>query len=140
MADYSFLSYPMPPHVRDALLTAVEIARHDEVLTITYSETHNDQQRGRYDLLLQGSPTSKRILQIPGHTIRSLELLGFIEQCAHVTFFLTPQAFDWADYQKKSSLCKLLTRASVHTRDIVLGATTTLTLVLLILRILEYAP
>jgi hypothetical protein len=139
MSEYSFLTYPLPAGVSRFLETAVELATQNEVLTVQWMISQSEQRYGAKDYRLDARTQHADLENLMGGPEKSLAHLGFIELFGRNDFFLTAQAFKWADYQRKSPVGKRLSRLSIGTRDVVYGATTALALVLTVCRITDLA-
>jgi len=140
VSEYSFLAYPLPAGVSRFLEAAVELATQDEVLTVQWMISRESPRRyGAKDYQLDAGTHRADIENLLGSPAESLEHLGFIDLFGTNAFFLTAQAFKWADYQRRSPVGKWFARLSIGTRDVVYGATTALALVLTVCRIIDLA-
>lgn len=141
MDDKNYLTYPLPEGAATFLRMSVELAKKAGVLTVTYNKIIADATTGEApDYHLQAWPgSSARLIALRGRPIKCLELLGYAERFEHNVLFLTGRAFDWERYQQKTRLGKWFDRMALRTRDVVFGATTALTLVLTVWRLIDLA-
>lgn len=103
--------HPMPKPVAQMLLMMVEIAEADEVLTIRCHPRSDPKKAGFHYYDLEGGKTNKQTQGVAGQPRLGLYYLGYIEfGNDETTIFLTEKAYQWAKYQRRSTLGKWFKR------------------------------
>jgi hypothetical protein len=135
------IRYPLPDPLAHLLLTLVEVAERNEILSVSFSLGQSTtEDREASDLMIQ-DPKKGDYLVVPGVRwnllIGSLYMLGLAEQVGENSLFLYPGAFERARYERKNRLGKWWVRTMLRWRDALLVVTSIATLVLVILQIAE---
>jgi hypothetical protein len=130
MANYKY-DIKMPDKCKSLLLRMIKSAKSKDVVegTRIYYDNNCHIQFG----------IGEDEIEIPagGREFSTLEHLGLVELNDETSFFITPLAGEWADYQHKNRVTKWLARLSGETKDIILAISFILTLLLTILQILQ---
>jgi len=131
--------YELPKPIAQLLVTMVEVAERNEVLTVSCVPGPSDEEKGAWNFTIKdpAKGESAVVKRLRGDPIESLEMLGFVQCLNQTNVFLYPAAFARAKYERKGRFGKWLTRAYNRGRDVVLVVVSTLTVLLTILRIIE---
>jgi hypothetical protein len=124
---------PLPKPVHDTLLLLVQHARQEEALSFQYIDTSNIGSGPVHTVLAKSGG-----LEIASDILVSLECLGMLQRIGNENertayIYLTLQAFEWADYQRKSPFGRWWARSASRQLNIV----TMITVVLAVLQILQ---
>ncbi len=135
--DENIFLYPLPESIAKTLISLVEIAERDNILTLPIIELPGTLP-GTFAIYL-ASPTGDTpiLSDLNGSPIASLHHLGLVEKFSGNSVFLYPTAFKRAKYEKKSRIGKWFYRSFHSSRDLILGISFTLSLFLTILRIAD---
>lgn len=125
----------LPKEQKTLLLRIVDIARKGNVLSVQYGiHKPNDPP---YYLYFYVDSEKQFEIELPENPIPGLELLGFIKIIDDNAFFLLPEVFKWAEYERKNLFLKWLARLPNSIKDIMLGIAFTLSLILTALQIYD---
>ena len=127
MSDYEF-DIPMPKEHAKLLLNILELAKKNNVFSVHYS-FHPAQDRKSCRLQFDIGDITTELQQLPEDPLPGFEVLGLVKFTEESRVFLTPKAFKWAAYQKKSRLGKWWARLPGNVKDVMIFISFILSLV-----------
>lgn len=134
MSEFEY-EIPIPKEQKILLLEIVNKARKQGILSIMFFvHKPNDPP---YTLSFVFNPTSEITVNLSENPIPGFEALGFVKIIGDHNIFLMPKIFKWADYERKNSFLKWLSRLPNVVKDLMLATAFILALVLTILQIYE---
>ncbi len=126
------LSDPLPKSVTKILIALVDRAKRDQSFDVPCA-THSPDGSFYYILIGDGTDADNLQFEIPkGDPVTSLEKLGYLEIQERGYVFLLPSAFRRAKYERKNSFGKFVDRTMENGRDVLLGISFVLSLLLTI--------
>ncbi len=123
------LSDPLPKSVAKILVALVDRAQRDETFDVLCA-THSPDGLYYYVLIGDGTDDSAQFEIPKGDPITSLEKLGYLETQENGHVFLLSSAYHRAKYERKNRFGKWIDRTIENGRDILLGISFTLSLLL----------
>jgi hypothetical protein len=128
------INLPLPQKQKELLLQLASESRQRNVLSVGYHiEKH---EKPPYDLTFTvgAEEIQAELMEDP---IPGFEVLGLVKKTDEHTLFLTPNLYEWADYEHKSGFMKWVYRNPNIARDVLLAISVLLSLTLLILKITQ---
>jgi hypothetical protein len=135
MSDFEF-NFHMPEQQKKLLLDIVKLARKNNVLSIRYSASLDNQFI--YHVSVYFNDADRIYLNLSENPAFAYDVLGLIKYDSekHI-FVLTPKAFNWADYENKRWVPKFLAKLPSKVKDFMIFIAFILSLALTVLQILE---
>ncbi len=137
MSTYKY-DIPMPEDYKKLLIEIVEKSKQNRSLTCSWVKLASGSIRWIGEV---GGVEEKFTENIQGDPFESFGVLGMMEirenESRSKTFVLKPNAFEWANYQKKKRFGKWLERLPGNIRDIVIAVAFILSVALTIIQIVQ---
>lgn len=131
----SIYDIPFPQQQKELLLELIQQARKHHVLSVHYGP-HPDAD-GIYHLTFYCVLEDRLGRDWPEDPVPGFEALGLIKMTRQSTFFLTPKAFKWADYEKKNRILKWWVRLPDRIKEFMIVFSFVVSLILVLLQIWE---
>jgi len=106
----ALFTFNMPADLHKLLMTLVELAEKNQVLTISYIQTPCVQVYDCFNYELSAGSETRKINNMYGKPLLALNSLGYVILYDKTDLILTQNAFEWANYQRKSCFGKWVTR------------------------------
>lgn len=139
MSTYKY-DIPMPEEYKKLLIEIVKHSRQNRSLTYSWVETLN----GSISWVGEAGGVEKKFTDtVIGDPFQSFRVLGMmeireVEDQVTRTFILKPNAFEWANYQKKTPVGKWLERLPGNVRDIAIAVAFIFSVALTIIQIVQF--
>jgi hypothetical protein len=130
MTDFQF-NLPLPQKQKELLLRLASETRQRNVLSVEYTIRKHDTPPYNLTFTVGGEEIKADFMEDP---VPGFEVLGLVKKTDEHTLFLTPNLFEWAEYEQKSGFMKWIARNPNLARDLLLAISILLSLTLLILQ------
>ena len=133
------IEYPLPDRLVEVLSALVGVAKRGQVLTVNCEEQPSDEAYGAWDLFIS-DPSATETIPVRGlreSAIKILCRLQLVDRLSDSEVFLLPAAFQRARYERKNRLSKWFLRTFPSVRDIFVGISFTLSVLLTIVQIVD---